>query len=199
MPSCLSACLPVGKQAGLMGRVIMARRPHRNYLMCLVAGILAWLVPGAGHVYLGRTFRGIILCICINGLFWAGVALGGVFTVEPLRQRWWFAAQMCTGVSGVAAWRHQERFRRAVTGRLGLSATPAPGQAREWWDTYNRALADENLALVYPADAVARAYAGVAGMLNLMCIFDAVMLALAGRLGEPGRKKNPRQDQEHPT
>ena len=70
-----------------------------NYPAALLAGILAWVIPGAGHMYLGRALRGIILCICINGLFWAGVAFGGVFTVEPLRERWWFAAQVGAGAS----------------------------------------------------------------------------------------------------
>mgnify|MGYP000853354412 CR=1 FL=1 len=37
----------------------------------------------------------------------------------------------------------------------------------------------------YHVDNVARAYAGIAGLLNLLCIFDATILALMGRFGEP--------------
>ena len=64
-----------------------------------------------------------------------------------------------------------------------------PHLPEKWWRTYKQALADKGLSLSYPADTVARAYAGVAGMLNLMCIFDAVMLAAMGRFGEPARNK----------
>ena len=40
--------------------------------------------------------------------------------------------------------------------------------------------------LVVPALAVA---AGVAGLLNLLCIFDATMLAAMGVRGEPHRQR----------
>lgn len=165
----------------------MAKRDKPAYPAAVLAGILAWAIPGAGHVYLGRAVRGLILCICVNGLFWAGVAFGGVFTVEPLRQRWWFAAQVATGTSGLAAWYRQKQFRQAVAARAGLPEKPPRSLARaqQWWGQFDRALAEENLALVYPTDSVARAYSGIAGMLNLLCIFDAVMLGLLGRLGEP--------------
>ena len=46
-------------------------------------------------------------------------------------------------------------------------------------------MADENLALAYPADAVAQAYSGIAGMLNLLCIFDAALLGMMGKGAEP--------------
>ena len=40
------------------------------------------------------------------------------------------------------------------------------------------------MARAAPMDSVARAYSGTAGLLNLMCIFDAAILALMGRTGE---------------
>ena len=177
---------------------------RQNHFAPFIAGILAWLIPGAGHVYLKRTLRGIIICVCINGLFWTGVAFGGIFTVEPLRERWWFTAQMCTGVSGVSAWYRQEQYRRMITDNFKddrlRTPTPPPATRRnphlngKWWQTYKQALVDEGLNLSYPSSVVARAYAGVAGMLNLMCIFDAVMLATMGSAGEPARKK--REEEE---
>ena len=49
--------------------------------------------------------------------------------------------------------------------------------------------------LVYPTDVVARAYAGIAGMLNLLCIFDAVVLAMLGHFGEQtGKEGKPRKE-----
>ena len=46
-------------------------------------------------------------------------------------------------------------------------------------------LHQEKLSLVSPVDTAARAYCGVAGLLNLMCIFDALILAIMGSTGEP--------------
>lgn len=42
----------------------------------MVAGILAYLIPGAGHFYQGRTTKGLIYCLSILGLFLWGQKLG---------------------------------------------------------------------------------------------------------------------------
>lgn len=39
------------------------------------ACLLAWLVPGAGHLYLGRLHRGLALLGALGALFLLGVAL----------------------------------------------------------------------------------------------------------------------------
>jgi len=171
----------------------MARNDRPNMLTPFLAGFLAWIVPGAGHVYLGRTLRGVILCVCINGLFWAGVAMGGVFTVEPVNSRWWFFAQMIAGASGVASWHRQERDRRAIADEQGIPPRPPADEAgnARWQRAFQKAADEKGRWPAYPTDVTARAYSGIAGMLNLMCIFDAVLLASMGVMGEPaaGRKR----------
>lgn len=171
----------------------MGKKHRQNSAAPFVAGILAWLIPGAGHVYLRRTLRGVILCLCINGLFWSGVLIGGVFTVEPVRRPWWFLAQICTGISGGAAWYRQERFSQWVAEKAGLDSPPGKPvneAGLERSKAYKQVLVENNLHLVYHTEPVARTYTGIAGMLNLLCIFDAVMLALLGRT---------KQDEEHQT
>jgi len=42
----------------------------------VVAGVLAYLVPGAGHFYQGRWFKGWIYFICILGAYFGGMRLG---------------------------------------------------------------------------------------------------------------------------
>ena len=61
-------------------------------------------------------------------------------------------------------------------------------------DSLDQKLQAEGIALVAPADTVARAYAGVAGLLNLMCIFDALMLSIMGTTGEPAERKSRRRE-----
>lgn len=41
-----------------------------------VAGILAFLVPGAGHLYQGRTMKGVLYLVSILGLFFWGQRMG---------------------------------------------------------------------------------------------------------------------------
>jgi hypothetical protein len=40
------------------------------------ACLLAWLLPGAGHLYLGRMRKGLVLLAAVGILFTLGVALG---------------------------------------------------------------------------------------------------------------------------
>lgn len=39
--------------------------------------ILGWLVPGAGHLLLGKWVRSLLLAVAIFGLFVLGLAMGG--------------------------------------------------------------------------------------------------------------------------
>ena len=43
----------------------------------LIAGVLAWLIPGLGHFYQGRNAKGALFAICIWGPFLYGLYLGG--------------------------------------------------------------------------------------------------------------------------
>jgi len=168
----------------------MKKRSEPQYRLAFAAGVLAWLVPGAGHLLLRRPVRAVILFVCIVGLFWTGVALGGTFTADPVKERAWFVGQMATGSSGMAAWYIQGAAREKIINRLLEErkiprSFPTGQDGEQWWNAFNQAAAEEGLALVYPTDTAARAYTGVAGMLNLLCIFDAIMLGLLGQLGEP--------------
>ena len=147
--------------------------------MPLLAMLLAWLVPGAGHAYLGRWKRGIVIFITIGSLFWAGSAIGGKLTMDYHGERWWFMAQMLTGAHGAAAWQRQnEVYQQAVQGKPRLSGQELSAK-----------MAEMGYAMSPPGDGIARAYSGIAGLLNLMCIFDAIMLSLMNVTGEPRREE----------
>ena len=52
-----------------------------------VAGILAFLVPGAGHLYQGRFIKAAIYFVCILGLFFTGMAMAEWRAVQtPTRE-----------------------------------------------------------------------------------------------------------------
>ncbi len=148
--------------------------------------ILAWIVPGVGHALLGRPVRGIIIGLTVAATFWAGVAMGGVMTVDPVGERWWFVADLFTGVHGLTGWRLQQQTWDRLTTDLAIRQRQV-SLARDPWETpavMDKKLQEERLALTAPTDTIARAYSGVAGLLNLMCIFDVMMLALMGIRGE---------------
>lgn len=164
----------------------MAKTQGKTRPSPLLAILLAWLVPGAGHLYIGRTVRGIIIFVTITATFWAGIAMGGVMTVDRQNEGWWFVADMLTGVNGLVGWRLQSRVYDRITGDPDVDWRPPGGYDPAAWRVtqIDKKLAKEGLALVAPTETIARAYAGVAGMLNLMCIFDACILAVMGVTGE---------------
>jgi len=175
----------------------MARKAQETKSLPFVALLAAWLVPGAGHVYLGRVARGVIIFVVVSGLFWTGMAIGGVMTVDYDTERWWFAADMFTGVHGLAGWyRHRRVFADySADPSIGPPVPSDPGQAQRRHFAVEDRLAKDGIALVHPTDTVARAYAGIAGLLNLMCIFDAVVLSLMGVRGEPKRHRAKESDE----
>ena len=166
---------------------------YQAWLTQVITLVIAWLIPGAGHVYQGRLVRGIIIFVTISALFWTGVGLGGVATVDYDRERWWFIADMFAGVHGLVGWYRYRRLTQEFARRHGAMPTPDSSgyQSRqeEFQEELEDYLAKNQLALVAPTETVARAYAGVAGLLNLMCIFDAVVLAMMGGPPEPAGKR----------
>src|SRR5690606_5136904 len=49
----------------------------------VIAGILAFLLPGAGHFYQGRMFKAVVYFVCILGLFFSGMAMADWKAVQP--------------------------------------------------------------------------------------------------------------------
>ncbi len=61
----------------------------------VLALLLGWAVPGAGHAYGGQWGKAVLFAVLILGLFTAGVILGSGTNV--LRGELWIAAQICAG------------------------------------------------------------------------------------------------------
>lgn len=128
--------------------------PPISFLRAPIAGILAWVVPGLGHLFLGERKRGIILLVTISLTFWTGVAVGGVgATVNPRERKLWFMAQFMAGGQSLAA---------CAMSRSVMTETKAPNSVV--------------LSHWLSAD-VGIHYTGVAGLLNLLAILDAIARA----------------------
>lgn len=79
-----------------------------NAVPPLLASALAWLIPGAGHLLLGRRQKGLIFLIAIPAMFAIGLALEGrIFPFEFSQPLVALAAVAARGVglpAFVAAW-----------------------------------------------------------------------------------------------
>jgi len=130
--------------------------------------VAAWAVPGLGHWILRERTRAIIFFVTIAMTFWGGVAIGGVrSTIDPQTRKFWFMAQVCSGGHALVA--------LAWAGRYELNP-----------DQYSIYRA------VWPADDIAVVYTGVAGLLNLLIVLDALgRLEVVPELPN-GRRAGPR-------
>ena len=48
----------------------MAQSDSLGLLRVPIAGILAWIVPGLGHIFLGHRGRGLVFLVTITATFW---------------------------------------------------------------------------------------------------------------------------------
>jgi hypothetical protein len=85
-----------------------------------LAAFLAWLVPGLGHIYQGRTGKGVLFFVCIVGTFLYGLYIGEgrvvyastapVFSRQFL-ERWQYLCQVGVGLPALPALVQRARVR----------------------------------------------------------------------------------------
>lgn len=157
----------------------------------LVAAILAWAWPGAGHLYQRRYVKGILFMACILGTYFAGLAMAKGHVVyssfTPQDRRWQYVCQFWVGTPSLLALVQRQRVIIRGEDPLfdGLMAPPHPveleyhDQLAEWHRDFHRYF---DLGTLYTM---------VAGLLNTLVIFDA----FAGPMGAPAddRKRNQTQ------
>lgn len=133
----------------------MSKKPEASVLRVPLAALLGWLVPGAGHFLLGYRHQAVIAFVVITATFWSGVAIGSVQgTVAPNSRKLWFMAQLGSGGNALAA--------------TGL---------HRFVDPASFASTKQSTAAHWLSAEVGVHYTGVAGLLNLLLIIDAIVRA----------------------
>lgn len=73
----------------------MAKKTDSDHAIFLfVVGLLAWAIPGAGHLLIKERKRAVIIFITIVGLFLAGLYIGSVAVVDSAGAGLWYIAQI---------------------------------------------------------------------------------------------------------
>ena len=135
-----------------------------------VACLLAWLLPGAGHWYLGRRARAAMFFCLVTVSFLLGSFLHGRFSVLERRQPFLSALQVvaCIGSGPV-----EIVARTAVYGfpvyRMPLEDNLYPGEIRRPRTPVGLKLRARNEAY---DSAYGTAYLWAAGLMNLLLILD---------------------------
>ncbi len=165
-----------------------------------VAAILAVLVPGLGHAYLGETRRAAYIGVGVLGLFFGGLLIGGLDSVDRKEAKVWFFGQALVGpiAFGVDAI-HQHWFKAydgPITSTQDLAErpkrNPGPNEVirveQVQISTGFAGMMNANVPFIRPAapgelppittslgrvNELGTLYSTIAGMLNLIVIIDA--------------------------
>jgi hypothetical protein len=153
-----------------------------------LAAFLAWLIPGLGHLYQGRTAKAALFFVCIMGTFVYGLYLGSDLDPNDGTELGW-------GRVVYSSWRvGDKRLAYLCQLGVGLPALPALFQAslmrsgkEVWWGGFmapprigtlhnaNRKQpdADELNKHLHPHLELGKHFTMIAGLLNILAIYDA--------------------------
>jgi hypothetical protein len=142
-----------------------------------LAALLAWLWPGAGHLYQGRTAKGILFMVCILGTYFYGFAIGqGHVVYASWRAEDWrlpYVCQVGVGLPALPAMVQAWLVKQGKPPLLGSDIMTPPDVDPNWGperkpDTLSRwhQQAGKNFEL-------GTLFTMVAGLLNILAIYDA--------------------------
>ena len=147
-----------------------------------LAALLAWLVPGAGHLYQGRTAKGLLFFVCIMGTFSFGLwGIGDgkvVYASSPGDQpwRWQYFCQLGVGLPAMPAL--VQRGRTTPHPLLGTFMAPPMRSPQELIDASGNSSTQPNelakwTVQMHPRYELGTVYTVIAGLLNILVICDA--------------------------
>ncbi|MCH2113345.1 MAG: hypothetical protein MK171_00305 [Pirellulales bacterium] len=180
-----------------------------------LAALLAWVLPGLGHIYQGRIGKGVLFFICVLGTFVYGMYLGGgkvVYAAVSWEQqyRWQYLCQLGVGLpSTPMLWQREKALtvhrRRIIQKNRGMDVEPeykgfmAPPRSEPMrWkdDSGNWCRQPNELAMWvvkhHPNFELGTTYTVVAGLLNILVICDA---AAGPLIISPGKEKDEENEQ----
>ncbi|QDU77837.1 hypothetical protein Pan97_49160 [Bremerella volcania] len=130
---------------------------------------LAWLIPGAGHLYQGRRGKGILFLVCILSIYFLGLSMGGGRVVyakwDNEEKRLPLICQLGVGLPTLPALAQSLLVRQKMEpieiGGVRIMAPPIDGEMAELHRTYGYLFEMGTL------------YTMIAGLLNVLVIYDA--------------------------
>lgn len=126
--------------------------------------VLAWLVPGAGHVMIGRTLSGLVFAAVVGGTFLAGLSLGGTVYAFDFEQPLSFLATSANmGAGPIDLWARHATFHEL---RFWMPDSRDDPKLRE------RVLRRMRHRFETQGHAYGRTFLLTAGLMNLLLILD---------------------------
>ncbi|MSR44296.1 MAG: hypothetical protein EXS15_02930 [Phycisphaerales bacterium] len=128
--------------------------------------LMSWILPGLGQCMAGHRRRGIFAMIAILGMFFCGLLIGGVDSVDRKEDPLWFYAQAAAGPIAFAAdWANSGLLKTGRVGELVESPPSNPRAAPTMVSTFKT---------VTVANEVGILYCALAGLMNVVVVLDAL-------------------------
>ena len=148
-----------------------------------IAALLAWLMPGMGHVYQGRTGKGILFFVCVFGTFVFGMLLGEgkvVYASLPGQEpwRWQYYCQLGVGLPAMPALVQRRLVSQDRKPMFDGFMAPPLDTPQPWKDDSGHASKQRNelgkwTVAMHPRFEIGTVYTVIAGLLNVLVICDA--------------------------
>jgi hypothetical protein len=169
------------------------RQPHESVDLKDpgLAAFLAWLLPGLGHLYQGRTAKAGLFFVCIMGTYLYGLCLGSsnqelpgghpigwgrvvYFSWGPEEKRLAYFCQVGTGLPALPALVQASRMSHGKKVWWGGFMAP-PRAENSPGDDPNRSqpTANELNYYLHPYLELGKHFTMIAGLLNILAIYDA--------------------------
>ncbi len=132
------------------------------------AAILGWLLPGYGLMQLGHWRRGAWLMAAVLGLFFSGLLIGGLDSVDRREDGLWFIMQAGAGPVAFAA--DYGNARLVATGHYGKLVETPPAR------TIDRGAQPRvsTLKSITYSNEIGTLFSSLAGLLNVAVILDTL-------------------------
>ncbi len=139
----------------------------------VLAAVLGWLWPGAGHLYQRRYAKGALFMVCILGTYFWGLSMGAGHVVyaslRPGDRRLYYAGQVHVGIPALLA--IPQAMSMASTGRPVFGDWMAPPRLPLEETVHDhRSVWHEQLGFYFELGTL---FTTVAGLLNLLAVYDA--------------------------
>ena len=137
-------------------------------LFLVVVGALAWLVPGAGHFAINERRRAVVIGVAVTLTFLTGLYVGSVGVVDPIGAKPWYAAQLMNSPAVFLVGKHVTH----VNHQAEVQEAEPQQSTIVRYSVYGR------------PNEIGQIYTSIAGLLNLLCIVNAIYMAHLQGIGE---------------
>jgi hypothetical protein len=149
-------------------------------IMLCVVGAAAWLVPGGGYFVLGERRRAWVVLVTVGLTFLTGLYVGSLGVVDPISSKPWYVAQIMNSPAVALIGRHVAKRQMDAERAIDATRTQAARQ-----QALERAQATVYRVYARPGE-VGQIYTSISGLLNLLCIVNAMYLVHTRHNHPPG-------------